>query len=126
MIDKSIIQKNNMIRYKILEMLYLANQEGKRLNFGEMVETLEFSEVEINQNMKFLEEEYLVEDIRRLDGNPYSIKITSSGIGLIEKIEILKQNKKRNLIYKNALTWLKINASWIAPSIIEIIKLTAT
>ncbi len=120
---KEIIQKNNLIRYKILEQLYLANQDGKQLGFESLIQKLDFSKNDINQNMKFLEEEGLIDDYRMVDGNPIAIRITSEGMKLIEEIEILKQNKKGSKVYRDALKRLSINASWIIPSIIGIIKL---
>lgn len=115
---KEIILKNILIRYKVLEFLYLANQDNKRPSFKEIIENLNFTELEINQQMKFLEKEGLANDERRCDGKPYNIKITSEGQRFIEEIELSKESKGKKISQ-----WLLVNASWIIPYIPKILEL---
>ncbi|GBE20330.1 MAG TPA: hypothetical protein ENG87_03760 [Candidatus Pacearchaeota archaeon] len=117
---KDLILENILIRYKILGFLYLLNQENKRASFKEIVQKLSCSEVNINQQMKFLEEENLIIDIRMVNGKPLNIKITSEGQRLVEEIELQKKVKGKDIG-----KWLLINAPWIVqylPQIIELIK----
>lgn len=114
---KDLMEKNIKIRYRILELLYLKNQENKRPSFQEIIETLKFTEIEINQQMKFLEGEDLIKDIRRLDGKPYSITITSKGQRFIEEVELSKKSKG-----KKVSQWLLTYVPWIVPYIPKILE----
>ncbi|MCD6547390.1 MAG: hypothetical protein J7K22_02445 [Nanoarchaeota archaeon] len=114
---RGIMNKNNITRYKILEFLYLKNQESKTVNSQE-VTSIGFSKEEVSTNLKFLKDEGLVDYISTFGSFPFvGIKITSKGIRLIEEIYLSKKNKK------NISNWIKVNASWMIPSLIEIIKL---
>ena len=51
---REIILKNNLIRYKILEFLYLLNQEEKFARLGWIINKTNYSKEEIKPNLRFL------------------------------------------------------------------------
>ena len=115
---KEIILENNLIRYEILRVLYLRNHNSQPRNYEEMIKEIGDYPVEkINKNLEFLKDERLVDYLRTF-GAYKGPKITSDGIKLIEEIELQKKEKGNKV-----RLWIVNNASWIIPSILEIIKL---
>ena len=114
---KQIILENNLIRYEILKVLYLRENESKARSYDELIKELSiYPKDKVNKNLEFLKEEDLVGYIRTF-GAYLNPKITSKGIKLVEEIELQKKEKGK------VRQWISNNASWIVPSIMEIIKL---
>jgi hypothetical protein len=121
---KEIILKNILIRYKILEWLYLLNQEDKFTNLGGIINQIGYPKEEILSNLKFLRDEKLIQYKENINREPIAkgwgtgIKITDDGQRFIEEIELSKKGRG-----KKASQWLLANASWIIQYLPQVIKL---
>ena len=115
---KEIILENNLIRHEILRGLYLRNHNSQQRSYEELIKELSnYSKDKINKNLEFLKDEELIDYIKTF-GAYLSPKITSKGIKLVEEIELQRIGKGGKI-----RIWILTNASWIVPSILEIIKL---
>ncbi len=121
---KSISEENAIMRIKILEFLYLVNQENKKTNWDGTSNKLNVEKNKLKPNLKFLKDKNLIGYPQNINGDPVSawgpkggIFITSDGVELIEEI-----NGKRKEGIKKFTEWATKNASWVVPAISYIIK----
>lgn len=121
---KELAKENAIVRYKILEFLYLVNQENKKTRWESIANRLEVQKEEIKSNLRFLKDEKLIGYRQDINENPIfawgpkgGIFIEGKGIKLIDEIELQRKGGIKKL--KN---WALNNASWIVPAISYIIK----
>jgi len=122
---KTIVEENIIIRVKILELLYLVNQENKKTNLKGISNKLNIEEEKLKPNLKFLRDENLIDYPQDINGNPISawgqrggIFITNKGIEIAEE---LIRKKKEGI--KKFTGWAIRNVPWIVPVISRILKI---
>jgi hypothetical protein len=128
----SLVVENENIRLDILRILYKKAQEDSKGYNWEVLpeqfqETLHIPENRIMFNLLYLEQKHLVNVRKVMGGGGWiSAVITAYGIDIIERIISLEEEDKKekpdeSKVHKS-LDWLKVNANWIIPTIIDLFK----